>query len=244
MTTFERAASQPAWIGELPFVDGRPVSAVRLRECLVCGLLQRLPPLPRGAVAQCARCGAVLRRRRVDPVGRSLALALTGLLLFALAVALPFIDINVVGRERETLLLTGPLELRQYGAWELAVAVLVTSVGAPLARLLGLTYVLLGMRLPHPSRHLYAVFRWVEWLRSWSMVEVLLLGVFAAYTRLAAIAQVDLGGAVYALAGVMVAMAAADGVLDREAVWKTLERKGVLAGWAEQPPPITMTATD
>jgi paraquat-inducible protein A len=188
MTTFERAASKPARIGELPLVDGPPVGAVRLRECLVCGLLQRLPPLPRGAVAQCARCGTVLRRRRVDPVGRSLALALTGLLLFAFAVALPFIDINVVGRERETLLLTGPLELRQYGVWELAIAVLVTSVGAPLARPLGLAYVLLGMHLPRPPRHLYAVFRWVEWLRSWSMVEVLLLGVFAAYTRLAAIA--------------------------------------------------------
>ena len=30
-------------------------------------------------------------------------------------------------------------------------------------------------------------------------------------------------------------MAAADSVLDREAVWKTLERKGVLAGWTEEP---------
>jgi paraquat-inducible protein A len=85
---------------------------VRLRECPVCGLLQRLPSLPRGAVARCSRCGAVLRRQRVDPVSRSLALALTGLLLLlAVAVALPFVDINVVGWERETLLLTGPLEL-------------------------------------------------------------------------------------------------------------------------------------
>jgi paraquat-inducible protein A len=81
--------------------------------------------------------------------------------------------------------------------------VLVTSVGAPLARLLALTYVLLGIHLPQPPRHLYAVFRWVEWLCSWSMVEVFLLGVFVAYTRLAAMAQVNLGGAVYALAGVI-----------------------------------------
>jgi hypothetical protein len=162
---FERGPSEPAGIRELPPVDGRPVVVVRLRECPVCGLLQRLPPLPRGAVALCSRCGAVLRRRRVDPVRRSLALALTGLLLFALAVALPFLGVNVIGRERETLLLTGPLELQQYGVWELAVAVLVTSVGAPLARLLALTYVLLGMRLPRPPQHLYAVFRWFEWLR-------------------------------------------------------------------------------
>jgi paraquat-inducible protein A len=234
MTGFECGSSEPAGLRELPPVDGWPVAVVRLRECPVCGLLQRLPPLPRGAVALCSRCGAVLRRRRVDPVRRSLAWALTGLLLFALAVSLPFLDVNVVGRERETLLLTGPLELQQYGGWELAVAVLVTSAGAPLARLLALTYVLLGMRLPQPPQHLYAVFRWFEWLRSWSMVEVFLLGVFVAYTRLAAIAQVNLGGAAYALAGVMLATAAADGVLDREAVWKTLERRGVLAGWTDE----------
>jgi paraquat-inducible protein A len=83
-------------------------------------------------------------------VSRSLALALTGLLLLAVAIALPFVDINVVGWERETLLLTGPLELQQYGVGELAVAVLVTSVGAPLARLLALTYVLLGIHLSQP----------------------------------------------------------------------------------------------
>lgn len=237
MTTFERGTSEPARIGELPLVDSRPGVVERSRECPVCGLLQRLPPLPRGAMARCSRCGAVLRRRRVDPVSRSLALALTGLVLLAVSVALPFVDIDVVGRERETLLLTGPLELQQYGVWELAAAVLVTSIGAPLARLLTLTYVLLGIHLPQPPRHLYAVFRWFEWLRSWSMVEVFLLGVFVAYTRLAAMAQVHLGGATYALAGVMLATAAADGVLDREVVWETLERKGVLAGWTEEPTP-------
>jgi paraquat-inducible protein A len=170
-------------------------------------------------------------------VRRSLALAVTGLLLFALAVTLPFMDVHVVGRERDTLLLNGPLELQQYGALELAVAVLITSIGAPLARLLALTYVLLGMHLPQPPPHLYAIFRWVEWLRSWSMVEVFLFGVLVAYTRLTAMAQVDLGGAVYALAGVMLASTAAGGVLDPEAVWKTLERKRVLAGWTEEPVP-------
>jgi paraquat-inducible protein A len=199
--------------------------------------LQRLPPLPRAAVARCVRCGEVLRRRRVNPVRRALALALTGLGLFALAGTLPFMDVHVVGRERDTLLLNGPIELQQYGALELAVAVLITSVGAPLARLLALICVLLGIHLPQPPPHLYAIFRWVEWLRSWSMVEVFLFGVLVAYTRLTAMAQVDLGGAVYALAGVMLASTAAGSVLDPEAVWKTLERKGVLAGWTEEPVP-------
>jgi len=92
--------------------------------------------------------------------------------------------------------------------------------------------VLLGMRLPHPPRHLFTVFRWVEWLSPWSMVEVFLLGVFVAYTRLIAIAHVDVGGAVFALGALMLATAAADSVLDHEAVWEGLERRGVVAGRA------------
>jgi len=168
----------------------RAVPAGRLRECPDCGMFQRLPPLPRGSVARCVRCAAVLRRRRVDPVGRSLALTLTGLLLLALAVLLPFMDVSVSGQGREISLLSGPAELEQHGVWELAIAVLVTTVAAPLARLLALTYVLLGLRLATPPRHLYAVFRWVEWIGPWAMIEVFLLGVFVAYTRLTAIAHV------------------------------------------------------
>jgi paraquat-inducible protein A len=204
--------------------------AGRLRECPLCGLIQHLPPLPRGATAQCSRCDAVLRRRRVDPVGRSLALAITGLLLFALACGLPFMDVEVGGQDRTTMLLSGPYELEQYGVWELGIAVLVTTVGAPLARLCALTYVLLGMRLRHPPRHLFTVFRWVEWISPWSMIEVFLLGVFVAYTRLVAIAHVQVGGAVFALGALMLATAAADSVLDHEAVWEGLERRGVVAG--------------
>ena len=202
----------------------------RLRECPDCGLFQRLPPLPRGSVARCPRCAAVLRRRRVDPVGRSLALAVTGLLLFALALSLPFMDVEVGGLVRATSLLTGPAELEQQGAWELALAVLVTTLGAPLGRLLLLTYVLLGLHLPRPPRHLYAVFRWIEWLSPWSMVEVFLLGIFVAYTRLIELAHVEVGGAVAALGALMLATAAADGALDHEAVWEGLERSGVVAG--------------
>jgi paraquat-inducible protein A len=204
--------------------------AARLRECPDCGLFQRMPPLPHGSVARCPRCGAMLRRRRTDPVGRSLALALTGLLLFGLALSLPFIEVDVGGQTRATSLLTGPTELEQNGVWELAVAVLVTTLGAPLGRLLALAYVLLGLQLRHPPRHLYAVFRWVEWLSPWSMIEVFLLGVFVAYTRLIALAHVEVGGAVLALGALMLATAAAEGALDHEAVWERMEGHGCVAG--------------
>jgi paraquat-inducible protein A len=185
-----------------------PAASIRLRECRGCGLLQRLPPLASGATAACARCDQVLVRRRSDPQGRTLALALTGLCLFVLATQMPFMTIDLRGRELTTELISGPEQLGDNGLWEL---------------------VLIGVRLRAPPRHLLVVFRWVERLSPWAMVEVFLLGVFVAYTKLVDLASIQVGGAVYALGALMLAMAAADMALDPEAVWSALQRKGVTA---------------
>ena len=104
--------------------------------------------------------------------------------------------------------------------------VLFTSVAAPVAKVVAMTYVLAGLRLRRPWRHLRQVFAWIEWLRPWSMVEVYLLGVFVAYVKLIDLVHIELGVALYALCALMLTMVAADAVLDRQAVWEALDRAG------------------
>ena len=187
----------------------------RLRECPDCGLFQRMPALERRSVLRCPRCGAILERSRVDPITRSLALATTGLVLFILATQLDFITLDVRGLTRDTTLISGPVELEQYGMWESRSSCWSRrsshlSRGSP--ALPGCCW---GCGCSDPPAGLYMVFRWVERLAPWSMVEVFLLGVFVAYTKLVDIAQVEVGGAVYALGGLMLAQVAADAALDR-----------------------------
>jgi paraquat-inducible protein A len=208
-----------------------------LRECPDCGLFQRVPALPRGAVARCPRCAAVLRRHRTDPRGRALALAIAGLILLVAATQEPFLALSIAGRMHRTLLSSGPVELRAQGLWLLAVVVLATTLLAPLAKLAGLAWVLLGLHLRHPPRYLRLVFRWVEWLAPWSMVEVFLLGFLVAYTKLIDLAVVRVGIAVYALGGLMVVMAAADAALDHEAIWEAIEAKAPVPRSPSPPPP-------
>ena len=212
----------------LPLERGAAVAAPpRLRECPDCGLLQRLPPLPAHASAHCPRCDAVLRRRREDPVGRPLALCAAGLVLMVVAANGSFLDLDVRGIRRATTLATGPETLGGLGEiWvPLAVVVGLTTLVMPTLRLLGLGVVLLGLGRPSPQFYLSAVFRWVERLRPWSMVEVFLLGVFVAYTKLIDLARVDVGPAVFALGGLMLVMACADAALDPEAIWHRLDRR-------------------
>ncbi len=201
-----------------------------LRECPDCGLFQTVPELRPANVAQCPRCGATLRRTRRNPVATPLALAATALVLFAVAASMPFLDLRLRGFGRETVLASGPLALGGQGMWEVGLVVLGTTMLAPIARIVAMVWVLAGMRMRAPPRGLHVVFRWVEMLRPWSMVEVFLLGVFVAYTRLVALATVQVGGALYALAGLMLAMVAADAAMDPEAVWEGLEQRGLTPG--------------
>jgi paraquat-inducible protein A len=226
--------------------SGAPAAAApgaRLCECHGCGLLQALAPLPPGTLARCPRCHTMLRRARSNPLSRALALTATGLLLFIMATNMPFIEVHLSGINRSTTLITGPLELEQLGMWPLSIVFVITVIAAPLIRLLALLGVLFGLRLRHPpvwlpTSWLPVAFRWADRLRPWAMIEVFLLGVFVAYTKLIDLAQVDLGGAAYALGGLMLAMAAADAALDPQVVWEDLQRRGITAS-PMIPPPAT-----
>ena len=198
-----------------------------LRECHGCGLFQMMPAMPPGAVARCARCNGTLRRTRKDPLGAPLAFNLGGLVLFCIALTTTMMTLDSSGLKLDASLLSGPRDLQSDGMWELAVVVLLTSVAAPLAKLSGMIYVLLGLRLRRAPRHLRQVFGWMERVRPWAMVEVYMLGIIVAYTKMVDMAQVHIGPGLYALAGVMVLMSAGDVALDRDAVWEEMEHRGL-----------------
>lgn len=198
-----------------------------LRECQDCGLFQTVAVLQPGEAADCRRCYATLRRGRRDSLNRALFCCIAALVLLLLAFDLPFLDLRSVGRTYQASLFTGPVQLEVHGMWEISAVVLTTLVGVPVIQLVLILTVLLGLRMPHPSRRLPVLFGWVEALRPWSMVEVFLLGAFVAYTRLQAIAEVEVGPALIALGGVMLCIVALDIELDHEDVWETIEARGL-----------------
>ena len=197
-----------------------------LRECFGCGLFQIVPPLETGMRASCVRCGTALRRTRRDPVDRALALNCAALVLFVIVWTAMLMKVSAAGITHDTSLMSGPIELVRQGLWPLAIAVGFTTGLAPLAKFAGSIYVLAGLRLPRPPPRLGAVFLFVRKIGVWAMLEVLLLGVFVAYTKLGALVQMDLGAAVYALALLTLVVVWADVVLEPEAVWEAIERTG------------------
>ena len=198
-----------------------------LRECKLCGQFQTVPHVQPGEAAACLRCETVLLRGRTDSLGHATAYAVTAGSLLVLALTLPFIGLYVLGRTFSSTLFTGPIALTQHGLGELGLLVLLTSVVMPVLKVGILLTTLLGLRMTEPPASLARVFAWYDAISPWAMMEVFLLGSFVAYTRLRALATVELGPAIYAVGGVMLATAAADAVLVHEQVWEALDRRGL-----------------
>lgn len=198
----------------------------KLRECPDCGLFQQLPALRPGSVAQCVRCDKVLRARRRNSFATTSALMLTGLALFSIVAYAPLLGIRLLGRQVDTTLPVLPFAFEEFGMGELAIVVLAFTFIAPLLKLVTTAAVLIGLRMPNVRpTWLAALARVREWLSPWAMIEVFLLGLFVAYTRLISYATVQIGPGLYAMAGLMLIMVAADAWLDEHALWDAIGRR-------------------
>ncbi len=200
----------------------------RARECPSCGLIQAIPELPLNAEANCVRCDGTLRRTRSHGLKRCLALTLTSLVIYLVAMTSPFLFVDILGQQRQTTVLSLPGALWVDGTWELACIVTITAIMAPLAKISVMLTVMLGLRTANPPRWLPQLFKLYRVIGPWAMVEVFLLGVFVAFTRLGAIATVETGAALYAVAALMMTMVTADYLLDSDDVWEAMEARGIV----------------
>jgi paraquat-inducible protein A len=134
--------------------------------------------------------------------------------------------VSTAGIEHATTLIDGPVELVKHGLWPLGLVVFFTTAIAPFGKFAGTIYVLIGLRTSVPLPNLRGAFLFVRKMGIWAMLEVLLLGVFVAYTKLNDLVHIDVGAAIYALGLLTVVTVWADTVLDPDAVWEAIERRG------------------
>ncbi len=196
-----------------------------LIACRECDLLYRLQPLPPGGVARCRRCGAVLYANRPKSLQQTLALVITGLILFAIANAFPFLAIKAEGLVQETTLVSGARALYQQGWRFLSVLVVVTTILAPLLQMGCLLYLLLPLRFGRLAWRATAVLRFMRSLQPWQMMEIFMLGILVAMVKLSSMATIVAGVALYAFGALIVVLAAAATVFDPFRVWQLVAVK-------------------
>ena len=203
----------------------RETAAPGYIACQDCDLIHRIVPLGDGQTARCTRCRAVLYRQRRNSLDRSLTLTITGLILFGISNAFPFMTIEIEGRSQHNTLISGVAAFWQTGYEGLAALVFLMSIMLPLVTLLSMLYVLLPIKLGRRPWKLAPVFRLLETVRPWAMMEVYMLGVLVALVKLADFATVIPDKALYSFAALIIVTAASSAALDPRIVWEKLSEK-------------------
>lgn len=191
--------------------------------CHDCDAVVPEPEVPDGGAAICARCGGILFRRQSHTVEITLALTFAAAILFIVANSFPFLSLEMQGRATQTTLASGSRALWNQGRAAVALLVFLTTILAPLVQISLMLYVLAPLHVGRRAPGSALAFRLVETFRPWSMMEVFLIGTLVALVKLADMADILPGLALWAFALLIPTLAGASAFLDPETVWRRIE---------------------
>ncbi|MEM7228421.1 MAG: paraquat-inducible protein A [Planctomycetota bacterium] len=191
-----------------------------LHACPRCGLVQHWPESQRRQRVACARCKERLRPRnqRADSAPRTAALALAGLILYPLAIALPILRLEQLGRVNESSVIEGVTSLFAHGYWFVGGIVFLCSVVLPVGKLVALLVLNLS-----PSwlgaHHKATTYRIVEFTGRWGMLDVLLVAILVAALKLRDLVELTPGPAAIAFTTVVILSLLASASFDPHVIW-------------------------
>ena len=204
-------------------MHNQPVADLLLVACPDCDLLQRLPDLVPGASARCPRCVHELWRRREDSLNRTLALTVAAAVLYVVANAVPMLGLTAVGHQASTTVFGGARQLWHDQRETVAMLVLFTAVVAPALQIGFMLAIVLGAQRARPPRWVATLLRHHPTTRTWSMIEVMMLGVLVALIKIADYATVIPGLALFVLGALVFLLAAIQASFDPREVWDRIE---------------------
>lgn len=190
-----------------------------LLGCECCGLVLQARGLTR--VAHCPRCDCALHAVKPQSLQRTVAWLLTAVILYVPANVLPVMSTaTVLGRESHTLV-GGIHELWTSGSWELALIVFVASIAVPLLKIAALALLTwtAHRRSRWRQRDRAGLYRLVETVGHWSMLDVFVVVLLVAMVRFGILASVAPEEGLLAFGGVVVATMLASSAFDPRLIW-------------------------
>ncbi len=195
--------------------------------CRTCGLLQRIEALQPGTAAECFRCGSAIAKHPVDSLGRTAALSLAALIFFVPANIYPILRMDFYGAYSESTVWDGCVKLYQDGEWPVATIVFLASIVIPLLKLLGLFFLVVVTKLRSTSfrRERTWIYRIIDVIGPWAMLDVFLLAILVALVKLGQIATVLPGRGLIAFTALVVFTILASASFDPTSIWDKTERR-------------------
>jgi paraquat-inducible protein A len=195
-----------------------------LRACHDCDLLQEIPDLKTGEEARCPRCGYLLAYKRKDSLKRSMALAVTGIILFALTNIFPLLSLKSLGIYQESTLFSASVAMFDTGYYFLAIMIFLMTILFPLISLTMTFYVLFNLHQSHFNpHHISRIYRFLMSIDTWGMLEIFMLAALVAMVKLGDMAEIILGISMYAFGGLVLTMTMLSLSLNPDDIWQRVK---------------------
>lgn len=194
-----------------------------LMVCHECHQLNRHQP---GHARQhCTRCGARVHIRRPNSIVRTWALLLSAALLYLPANLLPIMTVRMLGDGTPDTIMSGVVTLARHGMYPIAAVVFVASILVPTFKLIGIAMLLISVQRHHPMspRQRLLVFRFIEWIGRWSMLDIFVIAILVAIVNFGSLAGVEAGTGAVAFASVVVLTMLAAITFDPRLIWDNTE---------------------
>lgn len=148
--------------------------------CGVCGFVSA-----RGT-EDCPRCGEELHSRRPNSLTQVWAWWLAGLIAYIPANIYPMLRTEFLGRETDSTIVGGVIQLVHHGSFAVAGIVFLASVMIPVGKFFVIAYLAISIgRHSQLSGHSRTVlYEIVEFIGRWSMVDVFVVAILAALVNL------------------------------------------------------------
>jgi paraquat-inducible protein A len=192
-------------------------SEMNLVLCHTCGCACSLND------AQCPRCNATVHRRKPNSLTRTWAFLLASLICYIPANLLPVMYTNMFGAGSENTILSGIMEFWNDGSWDLALLIFIASVAVPCMKflVLGTLLITCQRRSRWAQRERAKLYRLIEVVGYWSMLDVLVVALIAALVQFRSLSTVDprMGILFFGLVVVLTMLAAIS--FDPRLIWDT-----------------------
>lgn len=194
--------------------------------CRNCDLIHELIPVKINEVARCSRCGNTLYVKKLTFVDRSLALTLSAFIMYFPANFYPILTLSVIGNTKANSLFTGVKELFNGGYYFVSILVFLTSIFLPLISITSLLYTMISFKFNIKLPYVSKIFRIHEQINKWVMLEVYMLGILVALTKLSSIAKVSFGTGLFCYIALLLLIIISSISYDNFVIWKKMEQWG------------------
>lgn len=198
-----------------------------LCSCHVCRLVSRRSSFSRAE--HCPRCGATLHFRKPRSIERCWALVIASYILYIPANLLVMMETGSLINYRKDTIVSGVVHLWKTGSWMIAVIVFIASVAIPLLKLFSLTFLLISVqrRSTWRPRQRTRLFRLLEGVGRWSMLDIYVVTLLAALVQLGSLAVVKAGPAAVAFGAVVILTMFATMQFDPRLIWDPLQKEEI-----------------